>query len=137
MPRDGTNNFVRGFGELSRPLYFNVKSLLYLMFKKPLILQRKRRIIGIIIVLITLILLAFSPLALGLAMMNLEEITTGKNVGEHNSVWGVLPWLSIGTMMIFLSLALILLILTLVGILHDAIVLIKRFKADRDKEILG
>jgi len=128
---------VRGFGELSRPLYFNVKSLLYLMFKKPLILQRKRRIIGIIIVLITLILLAFSPLALGLAMMNLEEITTGKNVGEHNSVWGVLPWLSIGTMMIFLSLALILLILTLVGILHDAIVLIKRFKADRDKEILG
>ena len=128
---------MRGFGELSRPLYFNVKSLLYLMFKKPLILQRKRRIIGIIIVLITLILLAFSPLALGLAMMNLEEITTGKNVGEHNSVWGVLPWLSIGTMMIFLSLALILLILTLVGILHDAIVLIKRFKADRDKEILG
>jgi len=107
------------------------------MFKKPLILQRKRRIIGIIIVLITLILLAFSPLALGLAMMNLEEITTGKNVGEHNSVWGVLPWLSIGTMMIFLSLALILLILTLVGILHDAIVLIKRFKADRDEEILG
>jgi hypothetical protein len=82
---------VRGFGELSRPLYFNMKSLLYLMFKKPLILQRKRRIIGIIIVLITLILLAFSPLALGLAMMNLEEITTGKNVGEHNSVWGVLP----------------------------------------------
>ena len=69
--------------------------------------------------------------------MTLEEITTGKNVGEHNSVWGVLPWFSIGTMVIFLPPPLILQKITVLGILHDVIVLIKRFKTDGVDEADG
>ena len=102
------------------------------MFKKTFILQRRRRIIVIFIVLIALTLLAFSPLALGLVMMALEEAATGKNVGEHNSVWGVIPWLSFGTMVIFLPPAFILLKITVVGVLYDLIDLLKRSKENRE-----
>ncbi len=107
------------------------------MFKKTFILQRRRRIIVIFIVLIALTLLAFSPLVLGLVMMALEEAATGKNVGEHNSVWGVLPWLSFGTMVIFLPPAFILLKITVVGVLYDLIVLLKRSKEIERIERIG
>jgi len=107
------------------------------MFKKTFILQHRRRIVIIFIVLIALTLLAFSPLVIGLVMMGLEEAATGKNLGEHNSVWGVLPWLSFGTMVIFLPPALILLKITVVSVLHDLIVLFKRSKEDRDDGVDG
>ena len=91
------------------------------MFTKTVLIRRKPRLLITGIVLGILAALAFSPLLLGMVMMTIEEAATGKNVGEHNSVWGVLPWLTMGTMVIFGGPALIVLKLTMLGLFYDAI----------------
>ena len=105
------------------------------MFTKTVLIRRKPRLLVIGIVLGILAALAFSPLLLGMVMMTIEEAATGKNVGEHNSVWGVLPWLTIGTMVIFGGPLLILLKLTLLGLFYDAIfIVLKRKKPGNQVE---
>ena len=91
------------------------------MFTKTVLIRRKPRLLIIGIVLGILAVLALAPLLLGMVMMTIEEAATGKNVGEHNSVWGVLPWLTMGTMVIFGGPLLIVLKLTLLGLFYDAI----------------
>jgi len=91
------------------------------MFTKTVLIRRKPRLLIIGIVLGVLIVLALAPLLLGLGMMAIEEAVTGKNVGEHNSVWGVLPWLTMGTLVFFGGPALIVLKLTLLGLFYDVI----------------
>ena len=101
------------------------------MFTKTVLIRRKPRLLIIGIVLGVLIALALAPLLLGLGMMAIEEAVTGKNVGEHNSVWGVLPWLTMGTMVIFGGPALIVLKLTLLGLCYDSIfIALERRKPD-------
>jgi hypothetical protein len=101
------------------------------MFTKTVLIRRKPRLLIIGIILGVLVALAFSPLLLGLVMMAIEEAITGKNVGEHNSVWGVLPWLTIGTLVIFGGPALIVLKVTLLGLFYDAIfIALERKKLD-------
>jgi len=91
------------------------------MFTKTVFIGRKPRLLIFGIVLGVLAALALSPLLLGMVMMTIEEATTGKNVGEHNSVWGVLPWLTMGTMVIFGGPLLIVLKLMLLGLFYDGI----------------
>ena len=105
------------------------------MFTKTVLIRRKPRLLIIGIVLGVLAALALAPLLLGLVMMAIEEAVTGKNVGEHNSVWGVLPWLTMGTMVIFGGPALIVLKLTLLGLFYDAIfIALERTKPDDQVE---
>ena len=92
------------------------------MFTKPILLRNKRRLRIVVIVLVIGAALSFAPLLIGLGMMAIEESVTGRNVGEHNSVWGVLPWLTIGTMAIFGGPTLIFLKVVLLGLLHDVVV---------------
>lgn len=101
------------------------------MFTKTVLIRRKPRLLVIGIVLGILAALAFSPLLLGMVMMTIEEAATGKNVGEHNSVWGVLPWLTIGTMVIFGGPLLIVLKLTLLGLFYDAIFIVLKRKKEK------
>lgn len=105
------------------------------MFKKPILLGNKRRLRIVGILLGSGAALAFAPLLLGIVMMTIEEILTGKNVGEHNSVWGVLPWLTIGTMAIFGGPTLIFFKVVLVGLFHDKVVIaLGRTKANDGRE---
>ena len=96
------------------------------MFTKPLLIGNKRRLRRIGILLLIGAALALAPLLIGLVMMTIEEVVTGKNVGEHNSVWGVLPWLTIGTMVIFGGPTLIAFKLTLLVLVYDGIVMAVR-----------
>ena len=96
------------------------------MFTKTVLIRRKPRLLIIGIVLGILAALALAPLLLGMVMMTIEEAATGKNVGEHNSVWGVLPWLTIGTMVIFGGPTLIAFKLTLLVLVYDGIVMAVR-----------
>ena len=96
------------------------------MFTKPLLIGNKRRLRRIGNLLLIGAALALAPLLIGLVMMTIEEVLTGKNVGEHNSIWGVLPWLTIGTMVIFGGPTLIAFKLTLLVLVHDGIVMAVR-----------
>ena len=96
------------------------------MFTKPLLIGNKRRLRRIGILLLIGATLALAPLLIGLVMMTIEEVLTGKNVGEHNSIWGVLPWLTIGTMVIFGGPTLIAFKLTLLVLVYDGIVMAVR-----------
>ena len=96
------------------------------MFTKPLLIGNKRRLRRIGILLLIGAALALAPLLIGLVMMTIEEVLTGKNVGEHNSIWGVLPWLTIGTMVIFGGPTLIAFKLTLLVLVYDGIVMAVR-----------
>lgn len=96
------------------------------MFTKPILIGNKRRLRRIGILLLIGAALALAPLLIGLVMMTIEEVVTGKNVGEHNSVWGVLPWLTIGTMVIFGGPTLIAFKLTLLVLVYDGIVMAVR-----------
>ena len=105
------------------------------MFTKPILLRNKRRQRIVVIVLVIGAALSFAPLLIGLGMMAIEESVTGRNVGEHNSVWGVLPWLTIGTMAIFGGPTLIFLKVVLLGLLHDVVVVaLGRSKGDERGE---
>lgn len=70
-----------------------------------------------------MLLAAFSPLVLGLGMMALEESRTGITQNEGNSVWGVLPWLSMFTMAIFLPAAALTALVSVMVMVRDAVVL--------------
>ena len=96
------------------------------MFTKPILIGNKRRLRRIGILLLIGAALALAPLLIGLVMMTIEEVVTGKNVGEHNSVWGVLPWLTIGTMVIFGGPTLIAFKLTLLVLVYDGLVMAVR-----------
>jgi TRAP-type mannitol/chloroaromatic compound transport system permease small subunit len=96
------------------------------MFTKPLLIGNKRRLRRIGNLLLIGAALALAPLLIGMVMMTIEEVLTGKNVGEHNSIWGVLPWLTIGTMVIFGGPTLIAFKLTLLVLVYDGIVIAVR-----------
>jgi len=101
------------------------------MFTKTILLRRKRRLRVIRIILVIGALLVFSPLLLSLFVITLEEVITGKTVGENNSIMGFFLLLAMGPVVFFAVPALILLKITVVSVLHDLIVLFKRSKEDR------
>lgn len=90
---------------------------------KTYILRRKGRLLVIALAIGMMLLAAFSPAVLGLGMMALEESRTGIAQNEGNSVWGVLPWLSMFTMAIFLPAAALTMLVTILIIVRDAVVL--------------
>ena len=90
---------------------------------KTYILRRKGRLLVIVLALGMMLLAAFSPAVLGLGMMALEESRTGIAQNEGNSVWGVLPWLSMFTMVIFLPAAGITALVSVLVMVRDAVVL--------------
>lgn len=104
------------------------------MFTKTILLRRKRRLRFIGIILLIGAALALAPLLIGLVMMAIEEAVTGKNVGEHNSIWGVLPWLTMGTIVIFGGPTLIAFKLTLLVLLYDTVVIALEAKKSFDED---
>ena len=91
------------------------------MFKQAILLSKPVRFLWILLVLLVLAVVAFSPLILGLAMMHLEESRTGIPQNEGNSTWGVLPWLSIGTLAVCLPIAGLIVVAVAAMVLHDII----------------
>ena len=87
------------------------------------IIRRRGRLIVIFIAIVMMVVAAFSPAIFGLAMMALEEARTGVAQNEGNSVWSVLPWLSMFTMVIFLPAAAITAAVSFILIIRDAVVL--------------
>lgn len=90
---------------------------------KTYILRRKGRLLVIVLALVLMLLAAFSPAVLGIGMMALEESRTGVVQNEGNSVWGVLPWLSMFTMAIFLPAVGLTVLVTVLVMVRDAVVL--------------
>ena len=90
---------------------------------KTYILRRKGRLLVIFIAIVMMVISAFSPAIFGLTMMALEEARTDVTQNEGNSVWGVLPWLSMFTMVIFLPAAAITAAVSFILIIRDAVVL--------------
>ncbi len=90
---------------------------------KTYILRRKERMIGIPVAMVLLVICAFGPLLLGVGMMSLIENATGQSQHEGNSIWGVLPWLSMFTMVIFLPAAALLGTVSVALVIRDAFVL--------------
>lgn len=93
------------------------------MFRKTILLRRKRRLRLVVIIHLALVGLAFSPLLLGMILMTIEEILTGVNIGENNSALGVLPWFTIVTMGIFGPVIAVIFTLAMLAILYDVLVL--------------
>ena len=90
---------------------------------KTYILRRKGRLLVIVLALGMMLLAAFSPAVLGIGMMALEESRTGVTQNEGNSIWGVLPWLSMFTMSIFLPAAALTVLVSVLVMVRDALVL--------------
>lgn len=90
---------------------------------KTYILRRKGRLLVIFVAIVMMVIAAFSPAIFGIGMMALEEARTGVTQNEGNSVWGVLPWLSMFTMVIFLPAAAITVAVSFILIIRDAVVL--------------
>lgn len=93
------------------------------MFRKTILLRRKRRLRVVVIILLVLGGLALSPLLLGVALMRIEEILTGINIGENNSALGVLPWFTIVTIAFFGPAFAVVFNLTMLAMLYDVLVL--------------
>ncbi|MGB1076258.1 MAG: hypothetical protein ACPGYK_08725 [Flavobacteriales bacterium] len=87
------------------------------------IIRRRGRLIVIFIAIVMMVAAAFSPAIFGLTMMALEEAHTGVAQNEGNSVWGVLPWLSMFTMVIFLPAAAVTAAVSFILIIRDVVVL--------------
>ena len=87
------------------------------------LIQRPGRLRAVVIALLVLGLCALSPLLLGVVMMALIEATTGANLNESNSIWGVLPWFSLFTISFFAPVIGILLLLSGFSIIRDIFVL--------------
>ena len=104
------------------------------MFTKTILLRRKRRLRVIRIILVIGALLVFSPMLLSLFVMTIEEITTGKTVGENNSIMGFFLLLSMGPVVIFAVPALILFTLMLLVLLYDAVVIALEVKKSFDED---
>ena len=90
---------------------------------KTYILRRKGRLLVIFVAIVMMVISAFSPAIFGLTMMALEEARTGVTQNEGNSVWGVLPWLSMFTMVIFLPAAALTALVSVLVMVRDAAVL--------------
>lgn len=92
---------------------------------KTYILRRRGRLLVILLAIFMMLLTAFSPAIIGIGLMALEEARTGIAQNEGNSVWGVVPWLSMFTMVIFLPAAAITAAVSFFIIIRDALVLIR------------
>ena len=92
---------------------------------KTYILRRRGRLLVILLAIFMMLLTAFAPAIIGISMMALEESRTGIAQNEGNSVWGVVPWLSMFTMVIFLPAAAITAAVSFIIIIRDALVLIR------------
>jgi uncharacterized BrkB/YihY/UPF0761 family membrane protein len=99
------------------------------MFKKTILLKRKWRIALVLLLHGGLLALALAPLLIGLLGMKLDELSTGVIQSEANSVWGVLPWMTIITMAAFWPFVTWLFNLTMVCIVHDVIALFRQKRA--------
>ena len=90
------------------------------------------RVIRIILVIGAL--LVFSPLLLSLFVITLEEVITGKTVGENNSIMGFFLLLAMGPVVFFAVPALILFTLMLLVLLYDAVVIALEVKKSFDED---
>ena len=104
------------------------------MFTKTILLRRKRRLRVIRIILVIGALLVFSPLLLSLFVITLEEVITGKTVGENNSIMGFFLLLAMGPVVFFAVPALILVTLMLLVLLYDAVVIALEVKKSFDED---
>ena len=104
------------------------------MFTKTILLRRKRRLRVIRIILVIGALLVFSPLLLSLFVITLEEVITGKTVGENNSIMGFFLLLAMGPVVFFAVPALILFTLMLLVLLYDAVVIALEVKKSFDED---
>ena len=84
------------------------------------------RLAAILIVLLAGGIVASSPIWLGLLGMHLQEVSTGVQANEGNSVWGVLPWLGMVTLPIY---ALVAALTVKVCLILLAVDLYRKFKA--------
>ena len=107
------------------------------MFTKTILLRRKRRLRVIRIILVIGALLVFSPLLLSLFVITLEEVITGKTVGENNSIMGFFLLLAMGPVVFFAVPALILFTLMLLVLLYDAVVIALEVKKSFDEDEEG
>lgn len=78
-----------------------------------------------------LMLLAISPLVIGVTMMKIEEYKSGVVQNEANSVWGVLPWLTMGALAVFGPYIKLLVWLIALAILHDLFVIFNKPRTHR------
>ena len=101
------------------------------MLKRTYILRYPRRIIFILVSMLVLFMLAISPIALGIAMMSLEEARTGVTQHEGNNAWGVLPWLGLVTIPIIFPLMLFLGQIISIVLVHDIIFVIREKRSQR------
>ena len=76
--------------------YFFAALMVFFYFKASLE-KRSRALLWVPVTLLILAVFALSPLLIGLAGMAVNESITGITQNESNSVWGVLPWLTIAT----------------------------------------
>ena len=104
------------------------------MFTKTILLRRKCRLRVIRIILVIGALLVFSPLLLSLFVITLEEVITGKTVGENNSIMGFFLLLAMGPVVFFAVPALILFTLMLLVLLYDAVVIALEVKKSFDED---
>jgi len=104
------------------------------LFTKTILLRRKRRLRVIRIILVIGALLVFSPLLLSLFVITLEEVITGKTVGENNSIMGFFLLLAMGPVVFFAVPALILFTLMLLVLLYDAVVIALEVKKSFDED---
>jgi len=104
------------------------------LFTKTILLRRKRRLRVIRIILVIGALLVFSPLLLSLFVITLEEVITGKTVGENNSIMGFFLLLAMGPVVFFAVPALILFTLMLLVLLYDAVVIALEVKRSFDED---
>ena len=107
------------------------------MFTKTILLRRKRRLRVIRIILVIGALLVFSPLLLSLFVITLEEVITGKTVGENNSIMGFFLLLAMGPVVFFAVPALILFTLMLLVLLYDSVVIALEVKKSFDEDEEG
>ena len=95
------------------------------MLRKTILLRRRKLIILVGLAMAGLTLLAISPLVIGVTMMTIEEWQTGEVQSEANSVWGVLPWLTIVTLAVFVPLIKVIGSLIALATLHDLVLIFK------------
>jgi hypothetical protein len=64
---------------------------------KPILIKRKKNLRRIPIGFLIIGFFALSPFLIGILGGEVSEFFTGRAVNEGNSIWGVLPWLTVYT----------------------------------------
>jgi hypothetical protein len=95
---------------------------------KTFLWGRPWRLVFIFTVLLAGGIVASSPVWLGLLGMHMQEASTGVQAHEGNSVWGVLPWLGMVTLPIYVLVAALTVKVCLILLAID---LFRKFKAHR------